>query len=178
MAPAVVAVITVPDVAAGFQLVCLSGEVETQFLARTQTVAVPTAPTTASTATEATVTNVVGTGHKAVALAICETVDVSTRVVTFFCTHATVQLTHPAIHHAFLDGQVQHGFVFSVVYAGHAGKVTFAVVSFHIVYDVGGEVLQCHILVVDEIFLAVNQYLRYGFTVDLHCSILFYRCAW
>ena len=86
--------------------------------------------------------------------------------------HAEVHVGDESFVHAFLDTEIEHGFLFSVVDARHLGQVALLVVGFDLVDDAGGQVLQSRLGVAGHELLAVYEDLLHFLSVDFDASVV------
>ena len=114
---------------------------------------------------EAHVVGVVGAADERELVAIAEVVHHGAGAVAVVGAVAGGEVAHPALVHAFLHSEVNHCFVLAVVNAGEAGKVALAVNHLQLVDDVGRQVFACHVGVVGEKLLAVDQKFGHGLAV-------------
>ena len=74
-------------------------------------------------------------------------------------------IAEDAVHHALLDGEVDDGFVFTVIDAGEFGLLALLLHHLHFLHQLGGDILGGQLRVVQEEGLAFDGNLGDGFTV-------------
>ena len=95
-----------------------------------------------------------------------------------FCTHSKVKLIDPTILHTLLDGKVEYCFLLTVVDTSDTCKVALTLIRLDAVDDVSVEVLHCHLRVVEEEFLTVNENLVDALAVNLHVTVIVNFRSW
>ena len=166
----VAAVIAIAHAAARLQFRLGGGEVGANLFAALQTFAAPSPATT--TAAESHVRHVVGIADDRRLEVILESVHVQALCIAMLCACTQVHVAKPAVLHALFHRQVQHRLLLAVVDACHARAVALPFVGLQLVNHVRGDVLHCHLLVVQEKLLAVYENLANFLAVDLDGAIL------
>ena len=67
-----------------------------------------------------------------------EATQVQLACVSVFCSVAHIRVEQPSLFHAFLHGEVEHSLFLPVVDACDACVVAFTVISFYLLYHLGG----------------------------------------
>ena len=84
---------------------------------------------------------------------------------------AAHQIAEPAVHHAFLDAEVEHGLFFAVVDTGELSLLRLLVDHANALDDVGRKVLAGDRRIVEEELLAVDLYLIDGLAVGRNGAV-------
>ena len=106
-----------------------------------------------------------------------EAVDVGFARIAVLGAVGSVEVAYPSFLHALLDGEVEHGLLFAVVDAGDAGVVALLVVGLELLDELGGQVLQRHLRVVLEVFLAIDHDFGDALAVYLDGAVVVYFCS-
>ena len=94
------------------------------------------------------------------------------------CSQTTIDLTEPTIVHTFLHGEVEHCFVFAIINTRDTAQVALAVVCLNPVDDIGWEILEGDVLVVDKEFFTIHEHLLHFLTIDFDGTIIVNRSTW
>ena len=88
-------------------------------------------------------------------------------VMTSTCHH----ISEDAVHHTLLDGKVYHGLLLSVVNASELCLVRFFLNDFHLVDNLGRNVLGSELRIIQEECLSVDSNLGYSLSVSCNRAI-------
>ena len=103
-----------------------------------------------------------------------ESVDVGLARISVLGTISQVHVHHPTFLHLFLDSKVQYCLLLSVVDACYACVVALLIISFYLLYHLGGKVLHGHLGVLFEEFFSFHHHLGYGLSVYLDGTVVTY----
>ena len=77
--------------------------------------------------------------------------------ISVLCSITHISIREETIYNTLLHLQVEYSLLFTVINAGHTGKVTFLVVELDLIYYICRNVLKSHILVGTEKILAFHK---------------------
>ena len=127
--------------------------------------------TTETAAREAAVIDIVAAAYDGELIVIHKAMQVGLERIAVLGAASFVEIEQPALLCALLQGEVEHGLLFAIIYTRDARVVALAVVGLELLHHLGGQVLHGHLGVVVEELLALDHYLAHGLAVYLDGAV-------
>ena len=89
-------------------------------------------------------------------------------------TIGTINIAKPTFFLIFLDTQIYNRLLISIIYSRNPCIITFFLIRFDFINNISRQIFQSDLFVCSEKLLAINQYLRYFFTIDRNLTVFYF----
>ena len=102
---------------------------------------------------------------------IHQSVQHSVEFIPLISTRTTCYMSEPTFFHPLLYGQINNGFILSVIHSGKTGFVRFPIYHLQFLYNISREILRCNFRIIRKKLFTVQQYFLNLFSLSFYLSV-------